>query len=246
MLHNIKELKKFDITAIDGPIGTVHDFIIDEKNWTVRYLVVDTMKWLPGRKVLISPMSISEFDLVNGNIQLSLTKEKIKDSPPIESKLPTREYEANLVHYYGLRPYWSDHSFWKEYTPTSELTKPNSKFETLDDYDVKSTLRSFTEISGYTIEAIDGNIGHVENFVICDETWQVRYLVIDTRNWWVGKHVLIAPQWITYVSWPEKIMRVELKKDTIEKGPEYEPEQVITRDFEDEIYTIYDKPKFWL
>lgn len=245
MLHNIKELKKYDISAIDGPIGTVHDFILDDKQWTIRYLVVDTMKWLPGRKVLISPMSIIEFDFVNGNIQLSLTKEKIKESPPIETKIPTVEYEANYVHYYGLRPYWSGHGFWGEYTYPSELAKDIPKEDTLGEPNYESSLRSFSEISGYAIEATDGNIGHVENFVICDDTWQVRYLVVDTKNWWVGKHVLVAPQWITYVSWVEKVVRVELTKKTIENGPEYDPDQPITRELEDELFTKYDKPKFW-
>ena len=246
MLQNMKELKKFDISAIDGPIGTVHDFLIDENQWTVRYLVVDTMKWLPGKKVLISPMSVVDFDLINGNIQLSLSKEKIKNSPPLESELPTKEYEANYIHYYGLRPYWSGHSFWGDYMYPTELARDEQSEDLIDTLENEYQLRSFTDIAGYSIEAIDGNIGHVENFVICDETWQVRYLVVDTKNWWVGKHVLVAPQWITYVSWLEKVVRVQLKQDTIKNGPEYDPNQSISRELEDEIFTKYDKPKFWL
>jgi sporulation protein YlmC with PRC-barrel domain len=246
MLHNIKELNKFDIIATDGAIGTVHDFVLDEKHWTVRYLVVDTMKWLPGRKVLISPMSIKDFDLVNGNIEVSLTKEKIKNSPELDEHLPiTKNYEVDLIHYYGLRPYWSGQSSWGEYLYPTELASSQHEEKVGREFDEENTLRSFSEISGYSIEASDGNIGHVENFVICDQTWKVRYLVVDTKNWWVGKHVLTAPQWISYISWPEKIMRVDLNKAQIENGPEYNPDQVVTKEFEDEIFTKYDKPKYW-
>ncbi|MCT8138217.1 PRC-barrel domain-containing protein [Anaerobacillus sp. CMMVII] len=246
MLHNIKELKKFDITAMDGPIGTVHDFLLDEKDWEVRYVVVDTMKWLPGRKVLISPMSVTEFDFVNGNIKLSLTKDKIKSSPPLETELPSKQYEANFVHYYGLRSYWSGDSFQGEFTDSTELTKQLSEIGAERELVGNQTLRSFVEVSGYTIEAVDGPIGHVENFVICDETWKLRYLVVDTKNWWIGKHVLIAPQWITYVNWSDQVVRVELQKEAIKNGPEYDPEKGITREFEDELFTKYNKSKFWL
>ncbi len=242
MLHNIKELNKFDIIAIDGPIGTVHDFLLDDKEWTIRYLVVDTKKWLPGQKVLISPGAITEFDLVNGNIVLSLTKDKIKSSPALETELPTREYEASFVHYYGLRPYW----FLAEKVAHTSIGNQEVEDVVTGNYENESTLRSFKELEGYTIEATDGKIGHVENFVMCDESWKVRYLVVDTKKWWFGKRVLVSPEWITYVSWPENIVRVELMQETIKNGPEYHPDQALTRELEEELYTKYGKPRFWL
>jgi sporulation protein YlmC with PRC-barrel domain len=251
MLHNMQEIKSYDIVAIDGSIGTVHDILIDDKHWTVRYLVVDTVKWLPGKKVLISPMHIKDFDLVNGNVELSLTKDKIKNSPPIDMDLPvSKEYELEYSNYFGLRPYWNGHSFWGPYvypTQLAESTQTNEDYIPDVEHPEEANLRSFKEISGYGIEAKDGGIGHVENFVISDETWNVRYLVVDTSNWWVGKHVLVAPLWINYVSWHDKVVYVDLKKDTIENGPEYDPNQGITQDFEDEIFTRYDKdkPKYW-
>ena len=58
MLRKMKDLKGFSIGARDGDIGEANDFIFDDKNWTVRYLVADTNRWLPGRKVLISPIVV--------------------------------------------------------------------------------------------------------------------------------------------------------------------------------------------
>ena len=57
-------------------------------------------------------------------------------------------------------------------------------------------LRSANKVTGYRIGATDGDIGHVEDFIIDDETWEIRYMVVDTQNWWPGKKVLVAPQWI--------------------------------------------------
>ena len=76
-------------------------------------------------------------------------------------------------------------------------------------------------MSGYHIQAADGEIGHVEDFIIDDETWAIRYLIIDTRNWWPGKKVLVSPQWIERVSWSESKVFVNLPRETIKQSPEY-------------------------
>ena len=250
MLHNMKELSSYDILATDGSIGTVHDLLIDDKYWTVRYLVVDTMKWLPGRKVLISPMSINDFDFVNGNVALSLTKEMIKNSPSIDADLPvSKKYEIEYNNYFGLRPYWSGEKAWGSYFYPTELAREPVNNDVIGEVEdpESSNLRSFKEISGYGIEAKDGDIGHVENFVINDKTWNVRYLVVDTKNWWPGKHVLVSPHWINYISWVDKVVHIDLSRDTIKNGPEYDPNQSISKEFEDELLKKYDKDKsrFW-
>jgi hypothetical protein len=73
-------------------------------------------------------------------------------------------------------------------------------------------LRSTYGVSGHHIQALDGEIGHVEDFIIDDETWAIRYLVVDTRNWWPGKKVLVSPQWIESVSWEERKVFVNLSR----------------------------------
>lgn len=87
-------------------------------------------------------------------------------------------------------------------------------------------------MSGYEIQALDGEIGHVEDFVIDDETWAIRYLVVATRNWWPGKKVLVSPQWIERVSWSESKVFVNLSREAIKQSPEYSAEALITRDYE--------------
>ena len=73
-------------------------------------------------------------------------------------------------------------------------------------------LRSTRNVAGYHIEATDGMVGHVADFIIDDETWEIRYLVIDTKNWWPGKQVLVSPRWIDRVSWSESKVFVSLSR----------------------------------
>jgi hypothetical protein len=108
-----------------------------------------------------------------------------------------------------------------------------------------SHLRSTTEVDGYHIEATDGEIGHVKDFLVDDETWAIRYLEVDTRNWWPGKKVLVSPQWIDNVSWPDSKVYVNLTRETIKNGPEWDESTTITREYENRLYDYYDRSPYW-
>lgn len=249
IFNNGKDLKKYDIHATDGNIGTVHDLLIDDQKWTIRYLVVDTMKWLPGKKVLISPMSIENVDYEEGKFALNLTKEEIKNSPDLDADQPvSRQYELQLGNYYGYAPYWGPAGLgnWGLYATPGELvqnTSPNVGVP--NEAGEESHLRSFKEVTGYDIHAIDGRIGHVEDFIICDRTWKVRYIIVDTKNLWPGKHVILSPEWITDILWTDRAVTMDLTKEQIKNGPEYLPMQDITAEYERLLFEKYDKPKYW-
>ncbi len=91
-------------------------------------------------------------------------------------------------------------------------------------------MRSTHDVSGHHIQAADDELGHVEDFIIDDETWAIRYLIIDTRNWWPGKKVLISLQWIERVRWSESKVFVNLPRETIRRSPEYTEESLLTRE----------------
>ena len=101
-------------------------------------------------------------------------------------------------------------------------------------------------MSGYEIQALDGEIGHVEDFVMDDETWAIRYLVVATRNWWPGEKVLVSPQWIERVSWSESKVFVNLSREAIKQSPEYTAEALITRDYEAGLYGPYQLEGYWI
>jgi sporulation protein YlmC with PRC-barrel domain len=251
MLYEGKDLKRFDIQATDGSIGTVHDFFFDDQKWTARYLVVDTMKWLPGQKVLISPMSIGKVEAVAEEVALSLTKEQIKDSPTIDADKPvSKQNELVISDYYGFPPYWSgmERSFWGSYLYPAELYKNRERYvmdETYNGNSEDSHLRSMKEVSDYHVHATDGQIGHIEDFLIDEQTWAIRYLIVDTKNWWPGRKVLISPDWMNEVSWDEKTVYVDFTKEEIKNGPEYTKAKEVSRDFETSLYEKYNKIGYW-
>ena len=99
-------------------------------------------------------------------------------------------------------------------------------------------------MTGYHIEATDGEVGHVEDFIIDDETWEIRYIVVDTRNWLPGKKVLIAPRWIDRVSWNDSKVYVSLSREAIKHAPEYHPD-TLNREYERKLHDHYNRPKYW-
>jgi hypothetical protein len=106
-------------------------------------------------------------------------------------------------------------------------------------------LRSTHEVTGYHLLALDGEVGHVDDFII-DDKWAIRYLVIDTTNWWPGKKVLISPKWIENVSWEEKEVSIRLSRETIKVAPEYTDQSLLTRDYETGLYGHYNREGYWV
>jgi hypothetical protein len=102
-------------------------------------------------------------------------------------------------------------------------------------------LRASDEVCGYRIRARDDELGKVEDFIVDDRDWKVRYVVVDTRRWLPGKKVLLAPAWVDSIDWVGNEIAVDLDRETIESAPPYDPSQVIGRDYEVRLYGHYGK-----
>ncbi|MFT5905955.1 MAG: hypothetical protein ACI9E1_001560 [Cryomorphaceae bacterium] len=247
MLFKTKKLELYKLKSLDGEIGKVADFFFDDQHWTIRYLVANTGAWLTKRKVLISPYALGEAFKEEHLISVDLTKEQIEDSPFLDSDKPvSRQFEADYSHYYGSPYYWGGSGVWGMYS-TMFGGKVLSDFEQKKDEKTGDLhLRSVNEVSTYHIHAIDGEIGHVEDFIIDDESWTIRYMVVNTRNWWPGKKVLISPAWIERVSWDESEVYLNLTREAIAVAPEYTDEAQMNRDYEVSLYKHYEFKEYWL
>ena len=255
MLRNVADMKGLTIRATDGEVGMVDQFYFDDESWTVRYLVVDAGGWLSGltgRLVLISPYSLGSTDWHGRRLNVSLTKKQVKNSPEIDTHKPvSRQHEAAFNGYYGYPFYWNGPYLWgAEYTPLAapmiEIAAMEESAAQRAEHLEDSHLRSTTEVKGYSIEATDGDLGHVAGFVIDDETWAIRYIEVATKDWWPGKKVLVPPAWIKSVSWQDSRVSVDLDRDAIKNSPEYKESEPITRDYEDRLYHHYGRPRYWL
>ncbi len=262
MFRSAKSCYNMAVEATDGVVGKVEQFLFDDQNWAIRYLVVDIGPWIIGKRVLLSPASIVETRI--DKIMVKNTREQIQNSPTIDTANPVSRIEEQRLHnYYSWPFYWV---YPEDYNSLGAalypgLTKPYAyqpleddsalaekslrKESELEEEARRSHLRETKEVSGYSIQATDEQIGHLEDFIVDDIHWVIRYLVIDTRNILPGKKVLIAPQWTKGIDWNEALVYVEFDKETIKDGPEYDPSVPLTRDIEKRLYNYYERPKYW-
>ena len=202
MLRNLKDLRGYAIRATDGVIGEVDDFYFDDDDWGIRYLVVDTGGWLSGRKVLISPIALGSPDWMIQELPVSLTKRQVEHGPGIDTKKPvSRQQEAQYLGYYGYPYYWGGAGLWGMGAYPGSLPAEGRIEEDVKLHATRATpvredchLRSGKAVIGYHVKATDGDIGHLDDLLVDDDTWAIRYLIADTSNWWGGHHVLVAPK----------------------------------------------------
>ena len=247
MLIKAKKLQGYKLNSLNGEIGKVNEFYFDDQHWAIRYLIADTGNWLTGRQVLISPYALVDVSKEEHHITVNLTKKEIENSPSLNSDKPvSRQFEEFYTGYYGYPVYWAGPYLWGHYPHLVRDHKEWYKSAQTEAVSSDHHLRSTHDVSGHHIQATDGAIGHVEDFIIDDETWAIRYIIIDTRNWWPGKKVLVSPQWIERVSWGESKVFINLARETIRQSPEYTDNSVLSRDYENGLHRHYDRKGYWI
>ena len=171
---------------------------------------------------------------------------QIENSPSLESDKPvSRQFEEAYYGYYAFPTYWNGPYMWGSY-PYIARDPHQWKESARDEKAWDPHLRSTHDVSGRHIEAIDGQIGHVDDFIIDDDNWAIRYLVVDTQNWWPGKKVLVSPKWIERVSWSESKVFVNLSRESIKHSPEYTDDSLLSRDYENVLHRHYDRQGYWV
>ncbi|MEO8049162.1 MAG: PRC-barrel domain-containing protein [Acidobacteriota bacterium] len=237
-------LDGFTIRGTDGELGTIDQFYFDDETWAIRWAVVQTGGWLGSRNVLISPRSFLPPDWQAKALDVSLTKEQVKNSPDIDTHQPvSRQHEAQFLGYYGYPTYWGGgYAAGLSFPPLPPPNPPVHKPATEQD----THLRSTKTVTGYSIQALDGEIGHLDGFLLDDQTWAIRFLEVATRNWWPGKKVLVSPGWVERVSWEKSKVYAGLSREAIQTAPEYAESMPITRAYETQLYAHYGRQAYWL
>ena len=252
MFTNTKNLKGLVVRATDGELGTINQLYFEDETWAIRYFTVETGKWLDGKEVLLSPHSVLAADWQNRRLDVALTMKQVKDSPNIDTHRPvSRHHEIEYLGYYGYPSYWGGTDLWGSEMYPGGLVIPESfSAATIANHTAKeandSHLRSTDAVATYAIEALDGEIGHVDDFIVEEKAWAIRYIEVATQNWWPGKKVLISPTWVERVSWSESKVYVALRRDEIRQCPEYTETTKISREHEGRLYAHYGRPPYWL
>jgi len=243
MLRSLKDLEDYAIGATDGNVGRVVDFLLDDERWAIRYMVVEAGRFLDGRRVLVSPISFGTIDGLSRRVHLSLTVEKVQHSPSIDTDKPvSRQHERDFYRYYGYPSYWGNLGLWGiGASPNMHVAGPDNEaaLERRDDAPADSHLRSAKEVRGYDVQGSDEAIGHIDDFIVDDD------LVVDTRNWWFGKKVLVAPQWASSVSWNERRVYVDVSRDFVKNSPEWNT-TAINREYEARLHDYHGRAGYWV
>jgi hypothetical protein len=249
-------IKGYAIEASDGRIGTVQSFLFDDTTWKIRWLVIDTGHWLSGRRVLVHPSAIGAPDHQTQRLPVRLTKAQVEASPNIEQDRPvTMQMQSQLYGYYGWEPYWGP-NFYGSGLDSFQMaggfgmpygtSQPPGATDTLlrDTDDGDPHLRSMSDIDGYHLHATDGTVGHVENFLVDDATWAISYLVVDTRNWWPGAHVLISPYAVRSIEWADHAIRMNVTCAQVKASPPWDPVAEIDHLYEKGLHRHYAWPGY--
>jgi PRC-barrel domain len=219
MLHSIQRRYGEKLRASDGEIGHVRDFYFDDKNWTVRYLVADTGRWLPGRLVLISPRALGDVNPDGKVLLVNLTRQQIEDSPSIDEHKPvSRQQEEEYHRHYGYPYYAESWPLWglagyPVVAPPPPLTEAKQQ-------GVDSHLRSARVVNSYSVESNDGPVGDVADFMINGRIWVIREIVVECGNWYSGKKVIVSADKVSRISYHQSTVFIDSTKAAIMEASE--------------------------
>jgi hypothetical protein len=242
------------VEGADGEVGTIKDVFFSSDSWHVRYLVVDTGRWLPGRRVVLAPHAIDRTDWPSQSVFVLQTRKQIEDSPSVLEHEPvSRQKEAELAKHYQWPIYWGETEplgpdpvvRMPPVEAESEPSQSTNTDQATSSQTIDSDLRSAKEVIGNHVEATDGEIGYVQDFIVDDDFWTIRYLVIDTHRWLPYGSVLVSPDWATEVSWDQKKVRVDLTREQVKNSPEFNPYEPVNREYEEHLYNYYGRPAYW-
>jgi len=240
MMFKASSLPGYAVQATDGAIGCVTDLLFDDRSWKIRWLVVDTGLLMPGRRVLIHPSAVAGLAHGQDQLLMSLTRAQIEGSPDLRADASlSRGMEANLHDYYGWDPAWGEPAFGHNAIASPFSAPPliggepeeEAVLEGADD-EGDPHLRSMLTVIGYTIQASDGQIGHVEDFQADDRAWVFRYLVADTRKWWSGVHVLVSPRAVLGFDAKDHAVRIAMTQDQLRASPPWNPDNPVGPEYE--------------
>jgi sporulation protein YlmC with PRC-barrel domain len=253
MLRNASVINGYAIAASDGHLGTVSDFLFDDVSWLIRWLVVDIGTWLSGRKVILPAFALGHLDPARREFFVRLTMQEVKDSPDIDTKRPvSRQMEASIYDHYGWSPYWGAGLYMGGYgygDGGSLMAPLSARGSMRRDEDITAVhrggddqhLRSFEAITGYHIHTSDGDIGHVEDFLVEEADWAIHYLVVDTKNWLPGKRVLVSPRSVTEIDWTDNLVKINVSRRSVKDSPAYDASKTVDRTYEKQFHKYYDE-----
>lgn len=235
MLHSTTELIGYNVVADGGKVGKVYDFLFDDAEWTIRCFVLRTGAWLMKRLVVVARSFIRQPDAANHFIPVSLRKDQIKNSPRLEAY-------RSVYRYRQVDPYVSPVGL---ATGTGGVLLVHRRGAAPSD-EGDPHQKSIKEVIAYHVIATDGEVGYVDDFIVDDQGWIIRHLVVmHMQDSLSARKVLISPASVKEIRWKEEKVYIDLSQEKIQDSPDYNPSIPLTREYEELLYDYYGLPGYW-
>jgi hypothetical protein len=242
MKRSLKELLGYDIATTDNEKGNIHDFLFDRDTWIIRYVETDFGNLYKSNRVIIPRLLFKDSELVNKKFFLDLTKSQIEKCPkPEDDQTVSRKYEEELNRHYNLNNYWMETYI----MPGAGIVGPypmRAPAMAIDEKNLNTSLHSFNEVKGYSISAIDDNLGEIDDLITDDSSWHIVYAIVDTRKWmpW-SKKVILPVGLLEDISYAKREAKINLHTDTIKHAPEYDASKPVDMQHENALSDFYEK-----
>jgi uncharacterized protein YrrD len=246
MLRTARQLEHCELRAPNGPAGHVTDLLLDPQRWTVRHLVVATGGWLEPHDVMV-PVDAFRPGGNERRIETTMNADEIVHCPSAEPEAQSEGYAGS--EYYDWPGYWGAPGFGDGFLiglsgwplPPAALDAARRRATSVDAE--REHERSAHALTGRRIEANDGEIGHIDDFVVDDASWRIRAIVVDTRNWWPGKKVAVPPELIDEISPREGKIYVNLTRAAIANRPAFHLRAPLGLDQTDQLHAHHGWPR---
>lgn len=219
----LSQLKTYFVEAIDGETGRVDDLYFHRGEWHIRYLLLRVAFEPEYRRVLLSTYSVQEVLTDRHVITLNLTRQQIRNSPETNVSQPiSRPHEIELNQYYGWPADWLAAE--QDVTPTGELSGRAERQQAgdIEEY-TGAALQGCDEVTGvFRIQANDGEIGKITDFIVDDESWLLRYVIAEYADSRTG-YVILATDMVERIDWVDGHFYVDAFVKTIREIPDYDP-----------------------
>lgn len=180
----------------DGKQARVRDLLFDDRTWRIEYIVVK-LPHLLAEDVLLRPSQTSGTAWASRALETPLSMDEVRAAPALLSNPPVaKQGELATVQMVAWEAYWTG------------LFDRMPKFG-------DPHLRNMGAITGHRVLGIDSKVGWIDNFVIDDEDWSVRYLVVRLGPRRNGRRVVVEPEVVGTISWPTRSVSLKLPRDAI-------------------------------
>ncbi|MBI1357072.1 MAG: hypothetical protein GC160_22250 [Acidobacteria bacterium] len=210
-MQGLKHLFGYRVRAKDEDIGKVEDFFVDDRSWSVRYLLVRTGGYFSGASAVVPVECLGSPDTAGHVLPVRFGKDQLDAVAQRNIQPVAAEMKALLNALYGKSDDRRDRGFIRVGCPTA------------DGAEDASSLRSVREVAAYQLETRDGACGLCTDFLADFDDWTVPYLVVNTKEWRPHGHVLVPTTWVTEICWKDMEIEVSASRDKIQHAQRFDP-----------------------